>query len=173
MPSKDVHLYAIWVPQTYSYTFKSNNGSSESFKDTATYGKEYIIPENPYKYPGYRFIGWKYGSTDTVYQPGDSYEVVALVSGRTPPAFSAVWEEFAVPEADYGDVDLDGKISDITDVVLLGKHLTGQLSLPTDSVNYKNANCHLKGEGLNAVNVDDLKTMVDYMLGSIISLPII
>jgi hypothetical protein len=68
----------------------------------------------------------------------------------------------------YGYV-CDGETIGIGDVILLSKHVSKKLTLPADSQNYKNANCDLRD---NAVNADDLKAMIDYLLGTIDSLPV-
>jgi hypothetical protein len=68
----------------------------------------------------------------------------------------------------YGYV-CDSETIGIGDVILLSKHVSKKLTLPADSQNYKNANCDLRD---NAVNADDLKAMIDYLLGTIDSLPV-
>jgi hypothetical protein len=171
MPSSDVNMYAIWKPQEYSFTFKADNGTNESFKLSGTYGIEMEIPVCEFEKNGYIFKGWKYGSTDTLYQPGDIYEVLPLVSGQSPSAFIAQWE-MPLPDADYGDIDLDGHIGRVGDIILLSKHVSRKLILPADSDNYKNSNCNAKGEEAAAINAQDLKALIDYLLGSVNSLPI-
>jgi hypothetical protein len=68
----------------------------------------------------------------------------------------------------YGYV-CDSETLGIGDVILLSKHVSKKLTLPADSQNYKNANCDLRD---SAVNADDLKAMIDYLLGTIDSLPV-
>jgi hypothetical protein len=73
---------------------------------------------------------------------------------------------------DYGDIDCDGKVAGITDVILLSKHVSKKLSLPATSKHYINSNCYLKGDSANAVDVLDLKAVIDVLLGSIATLPV-
>jgi hypothetical protein len=78
-------------------------------------------------------------------------------------------EQAALETITYGDIDDDSKFANITDIVLLGKHLSGKITLPEDTQNYKNANCDLTDD---AVNIDDLRAMIDFMTGAIDSLPV-
>jgi endoglucanase len=74
----------------------------------------------------------------------------------------------------YGDVDCDGNVGRITDVILLSKHVAKKLALPSTSQYYANANCNLMSATEAAeVNVNDLKAVVDYLLGTVDSLPLV
>ena len=56
MPSKDLNLYAKWVPHTYTITFDSKGGGSVSPIE-AKYNSSIEAPPSPV-YPGFVFLGW-------------------------------------------------------------------------------------------------------------------
>ncbi|GHU55402.1 hypothetical protein FACS1894132_11470 [Clostridia bacterium] len=66
----------------------------------------------------------------------------------------------------YGDIDLDGEIGKIADVVLLGKHVAGKITLTGQSL--INANVDTRDP---AVNVADLQALIKFMLKQISELP--
>jgi aryl-phospho-beta-D-glucosidase BglC (GH1 family) len=72
----------------------------------------------------------------------------------------------------YGDIDLDGKSSQITDVILLSKHIAKKLQLPAGSQYLANANVNLKGSSAETVDTADLKAVIDVLLGAVDSLPV-
>jgi hypothetical protein len=72
----------------------------------------------------------------------------------------------------YGDVDCDGDACKITDIILLSKHISKKLTLPAEKQHYKNSNCYQKGTNGSAVDTSDLKTIIDILLGSKITLPV-
>ncbi len=55
MPASDLHLYAVWIPGTFTITFVTNGGT-EIAPITGTYGT-YISVQTPTK-PGYTFDAW-------------------------------------------------------------------------------------------------------------------
>jgi hypothetical protein len=57
----------------------------------------------------------------------------------------------------------------ISDVILLSKHVYGKLTLDPDSQEYKNANCDLRS---NAVDASDLKALIDFLIGKVEALPV-
>jgi GH35 family endo-1,4-beta-xylanase len=75
-------------------------------------------------------------------------------------------------EVVYGDIDDDGQACKITDVILLSKHVSKKLQLPSGSAYLANADVNQKVAG--AVDTNDLKTVIDVLLGteSLSSLPI-
>jgi endoglucanase len=72
----------------------------------------------------------------------------------------------------YGDDDDDGQACKITDVILLSKHVSKKLQLPAGSAYLANADVNQKVAG--AVDTNDLKTVIDVLLGteSLSALPI-
>ncbi|GHU54889.1 hypothetical protein FACS1894132_10190 [Clostridia bacterium] len=65
-----------------------------------------------------------------------------------------------------GDIDIDGQVGKIADVVLLGKHVASKITLTGNGL--INANCDTRDL---AVNVADLQALIKYMLKQITSLP--
>jgi hypothetical protein len=72
----------------------------------------------------------------------------------------------------YGDIDCNGKIAEITDIILLSKHVSKKLSLPATSQYYKNSDVNHKGSSANAVDTVDLKSLIDKLLGVSITFPV-
>lgn len=69
-----VVLKAVWGNIVYSVSYLPGDGSGQSWKDSAIYGQEIVLPENPFSAPdGEDFRGWSIG--DETYQPGDVYVV--------------------------------------------------------------------------------------------------
>ncbi|GHU54977.1 hypothetical protein FACS1894132_10400 [Clostridia bacterium] len=92
---------------------------------------------------------------------------LALAMSLTAVSFNPVKQSVTAAESIvYGDVDDDGDVGKIADVVLLGKHVAGKLVLKGQ--NLANANCDVRD---NAVDVADLQTLIKYMLKQITSLP--
>jgi uncharacterized repeat protein (TIGR02543 family) len=89
MPSRDVVLEAVWEPITYNIMFSSNTPVRESFTVAGTYGTEITLPLCRFKYEGYKFVGWTYGST--LYKAGDKFTVPAALPGLSI-ALKAKWE---------------------------------------------------------------------------------
>ena len=56
MPSRDLNLYAKWIPNTYKITFDSKGGS-EVEDIVAEYNAEIKAPPIP-QFQGHRFLGW-------------------------------------------------------------------------------------------------------------------
>ncbi|GHU53283.1 hypothetical protein FACS1894132_05020 [Clostridia bacterium] len=65
-----------------------------------------------------------------------------------------------------GDVDCDGSAGKIADVVLLGKHVSGKITLLGQ--NLINADCDLRS---SSVDVADLQALIKFMLKQIAELP--
>jgi len=71
-----------------------------------------------------------------------------------------------IPDADYGDVNLDGRIS-MADVVVLGKRLAGkQLKAQAE------ANANVYKPASTSIDIQDLQTLIKRCLGDISSLPV-
>jgi hypothetical protein len=68
----------------------------------------------------------------------------------------------------YGSVCNEETVG-ISDVILLSKHVYGKLTLDPDSQEYKNANCDLRSD---AVDASDLKALIDFLIGKVESLPV-
>ncbi len=89
MPSRDVTLEAVWAPITYNILFSSNTPIKASFTFAGTCGTEITLPRNRFKYEGYKFVGWSYGSE--VYKAGDKFTVPAAKPGLSL-SLKAIWE---------------------------------------------------------------------------------
>lgn len=90
IPSEDVEFEAVWSPASYPITITANNGvSSDKYTTSGVYGEEFVLPECEFTKEGYTFAGWKYSGT--VYQPGESFTVPALLSGEKL-IVSATWK---------------------------------------------------------------------------------
>ncbi|MDR0918248.1 MAG: beta-mannosidase [Oscillospiraceae bacterium] len=66
-----------------------------------------------------------------------------------------------------GDVDLDGRVGTLTDVVTLAKYLSSKMMLPKASL--ANSDCDITE---SAINSSDLSALINYLLGDFDSLPV-
>ena len=89
-PNQDVTFTAVWEPVVYPIKFNTLDTSIESPVINGATGETIIIPEMTGTREGYTFSGWKNSRTSEIYQPGDEYVVIALMSGQKQ-GFSAVW----------------------------------------------------------------------------------
>ena len=81
-------------PETYKVTYVSESGTGTAPEEKSyAEGTTIIIAENPFENEGYRFTGWKNGSS--VYQAGDSYTVP-----NRDTTFVAQWEKDATAPTD-------------------------------------------------------------------------
>ncbi len=81
VPDTDVTFEAVWAPASYPITITANNGvSSDKYTTSGVYGEEFVLPECEFTKEGKTFAGWKYNGT--IYQPGESFTVPALLSGE-------------------------------------------------------------------------------------------
>ncbi len=81
VPAEDVTFEAVWSPAQYNINISANNGNSaDKYTTKATFGEEFVLPECEFEYEGKTFAGWKYNGT--IYQPGESFTVPALISGQ-------------------------------------------------------------------------------------------
>ncbi|GHU54058.1 hypothetical protein FACS1894132_08070 [Clostridia bacterium] len=103
----------------------------------------------------------------TIYGYKDSYAETYAIENNIP--FADI-SEFVDPEPEptivYGDIDLDGEIGKIADVVLLGKHVSAKLILTGQAL--INADCDTRD---SSINVADLQALIKYMLKQISELP--
>lgn len=167
MPESEVHMYAVWSPKKYTFTFKANNGTSDTFTASGIYREGMEMPECPFTRPEYHFVGWKYGNETAIYMPGDIFELPTLKTGVNPAQFSAQWElgeEDIIPEFTYGDFTGDEKTT-ISDLIILAKAISNKYTL---SVSQKYA-ADTNGDG--KVNGDDLLVLIKFISGEIKTLP--
>ncbi|MDR0918005.1 MAG: hypothetical protein LBM93_01945, partial [Oscillospiraceae bacterium] len=66
-----------------------------------------------------------------------------------------------------GDIDCDGGVGKMADIVLLAKYFKGVIKL--DSQALTNAQC-TKGD--TTIDTEDLSTLINYLLGVVNKLPI-
>lgn len=89
VPDTDVTFEAVWTPASYPITISANNGvSTNKYTTTGVFGEEFVLPECEFTNEGKTFAGWKYNGT--IYQPGESFTVPALLSGEKL-VISATW----------------------------------------------------------------------------------
>lgn len=170
MPDTDVHMTAVWSPKKYTFTFKANNGTSDTFTAQGIYREDMKMPECPFTKDGYHFAGWKYGNNAPIYQAGDIFEIPTLATGLNPAQFSAQWEEGDPPDIDIpvftcGDLLGDGEIN-TADLIFLAKFTSGRISELTATQKLA-----ADTSGDKKVNADDLLILIKYMTGEITSLP--
>ena len=80
IPEEDITFTAVWEPATVDISLSANNGNPlEKIADTGKTGEQYVLPECTFTNGDKTFAGWSYN--DTVYQPGESFEVPALMKG--------------------------------------------------------------------------------------------
>lgn len=80
-----IDLYAVWNPETYVATFKSNGGTGTMPDQTFTYGIPQKLYKNNFKYDHYGFINWM-GSDGNTY---DNEQEISLTSNIE---LSAKWD---------------------------------------------------------------------------------
>jgi hypothetical protein len=121
-----------------------------------------------------RLSAWKKGTTNLLVSDGKNVTKVLITVVEEGGGIVTTTKE---PEKDptkvlYGDVDVDGQACKITDVILLSKHVSKKLQLPAGSDYLANADVNQKVAG--AVDTNDLKTVIDVLLGteSLSALPI-
>lgn len=82
--NKNMTLYAVWKPKTFTYTFDLQGGefldSSLSTEVKATFGKQVLFPS--FKKTGYTSQNWRATDTGDLYSQG-SYITVSSVKDRT------------------------------------------------------------------------------------------
>ncbi|MDR0918148.1 MAG: InlB B-repeat-containing protein [Oscillospiraceae bacterium] len=170
MLSENVDMYAVWNPVSYKFTFKANNGTSDSFTASGVYTQGLVMPECTFTREGYHFTGWKYGTESTIYKTGDVFEIVALANGLNPKTFTAQWAEGDITTPIYGDLDGDGIAGKTNDIVVLAKYLNNTIKLSSETL--AKAQCDLTGDSANAIDTSDLTALISYLLGEINSLPV-
>ena len=73
--SEPLDLYYVW---TVPVTYHKNDGSGETWRDTATLGQSYVIDHGFYMSNGYRLDGWGWSSTSSVlYENTDTVSSVS------------------------------------------------------------------------------------------------
>lgn len=82
VPGADnIDFSAVWSPAQYNINISANNGNSaDKFTVKACYNENFILPACDFENSGKTFAGWKYNGT--IYQPGESFTIPALVSGQ-------------------------------------------------------------------------------------------
>jgi mannan endo-1,4-beta-mannosidase len=110
---------------------------------------------------------WKKDFTDNGNNDSETTSTASTTS-----ATSTTSEPKDPTEPVYGDIDCDGEIAKIGDVILLSKHISKKLALPPNSQNYKNCNVNQKSSSADSVDSVDLKTIIDILIGQKITLPV-
>ncbi len=90
---KDVVLYAVWTPNTYTVRYDANGGYNAPASQTKTHDVDLTLrTEQPYR-SGYTFLGWSTSSTagSASYAPGGWYTANANTT------LYAVWSDSEKP----------------------------------------------------------------------------
>lgn len=124
---KDLLLYAVWTPNTYTISYNSGGGSGTTSSTSCSYGKSCTLRNNAFTKTGYTFIGWtdSESGTNVVYKDGDTILLYNKTSNMT---LYALWEitTYTVSyDANYGT----GEPSDQTKTY--GETLTLSSVVPT------------------------------------------
>lgn len=152
MPDSDVHFTAVWKPLKYKIKFFSS--ASSYFTVDASYGDTITMPECEFKKSGYVFDGWDYEGT--IYQPGESFEIPALLKGKSI-VIGCKWvKETEQPTTNTspqvtlrGDANEDGQVT-IADAVAIAAFVGNSNKNPLSEQGKINADVHESGNGLNA-----------------------
>ena len=81
----NVHLYAVWDPESYTIVYNSNNTENVISTYSFVYGEGRYIPTSTFSYPGYYFSGWSLSTPSTYdvdYYDGASADEIYINSGR-------------------------------------------------------------------------------------------
>ena len=90
---QDSTIYAQWKANTYTVTFNSNNGKSQTKTQSFTYDVAQNLQQNTFSHPGYTFLGWSMNKDATTVQYTDVQSVKNLtteINGNV--TLYAVWE---------------------------------------------------------------------------------
>ena len=86
--NKNITLYAIWSPVTYTVKFDANSGTGAPSSQTKTYGVNLTLSSTKPTRVNYEFLGWgtSAGSTTVSYSAGSTY------SGNANITLYAIWK---------------------------------------------------------------------------------
>ena len=88
----EIHLYAVWIGDSYSVRFDSNGGVGRMDNQTMMMGVTYALNTNLYTRSGYTFKGWALTSSGSVkYKDGARVSGLSSVKNDTVVLY-AVWE---------------------------------------------------------------------------------
>ena len=80
IPDTDVTFTAVWEPASVEISISAGNGKPlEKISASGKTGEKFVLPECTFKNGDKTFDGWNYDGT--VYQPGESFIVPALLKG--------------------------------------------------------------------------------------------
>jgi GH35 family endo-1,4-beta-xylanase len=77
----------------------------------------------------------------------------------------------APPTVAYGDIDGDGSVGKMADIVLLGKYLKGSIALNNSALTA--SDCDASGNSKNKIDTADLSALIGYLLSTVGSLPVV
>ena len=73
--NRDVTLYAVWEPETFTVSFDADGGTGAPAEQTKFYGVTLTLPNTVPTREGFAFLGWgtEQNALTAVYQPGESF----------------------------------------------------------------------------------------------------
>ncbi len=89
------------VPKTYTITFHSNNGRGDLYSVTVPVDEYFMLPTNPFSYPGYTFTGWSQRSGFGYGSYGERAVVRNLAGPGTNADLYAQWNAIRLYMKDY------------------------------------------------------------------------
>ena len=98
--TKNITLYAKWIPITYTVQYNANGGTGNMADSTFTYDAPQNLRANTFTRAGYAFTGWERIGTGSVsFTNGQSVVNLASTAGETVTLY-AVWSANAYTVAD-------------------------------------------------------------------------
>ena len=106
-------LYDEIVSSSLTISFEANGGSGTKAAVRVAAGASYVLPANPFSYPGYVFSGWKVGNAGDVLDVGETIAVSNDIS------LYAQWENDDDDQSQVTPPDL----SDVSRLLVTGEHI--------------------------------------------------
>lgn len=110
MGTEDLVFSAEWeaIKYQFNYIVKEGYSGDAPLNLKLTMGQTTVLPENPFTYPGYVFVGWKIGSR--LFYPGDTYTMEAVPGSGV--AVDAYWSTGKAGNAIELGAHLEGTLGD-------------------------------------------------------------
>lgn len=123
--NKDLMLYAIWTPNTYTISYNSGGGSGTMSTTSCSYGKSCLLRNNTFTKTGYTFIGWTdvQSGIDVVYKDGDTILLYNKTSNTT---LYGIWKASTYTisyDANYGENEPTNQIKTYGETITLSNQI--------------------------------------------------